>query len=334
MAHVFVSYTREDHQKAARIARVIREAGFTTWLDNEDLEPGANWSREVQYMVETASSVVTLWSPLSVESPWVMAETRVGVENETLVPVIIRSLGKKRIPLEFRNHQYVDLARWDGLSTQPEIKRLLNRVQQLMAHAALRENSDESDTLFSVFNEPAATNAGSATTNDEPAAPSMYIGGLTFFISKSLARLQFIPTASGLRILYVPLENGQPVTSSDGYLNLLLPIDVTGSLWVTCRAFISVVSSMDQNIVLQASKGEEVDPATDTLVKLYREKPKGADGALTGEETCWLRLVSGIEEAQRRRIRMGPTDLICLELALRTTAELVTNSGNHNPMAL
>ena len=139
---------------------------------------------------------------------------------------------------------------------------------------------------------------------------------ITFSIIKSFGRLQLIPESVGLRFLYVPIVNGLEVPDSPGYLDLVVPIEAIGGLWATARAFLYGVEALDENVILQP--GVARDEETDTLIKLYRDKPRGQQGKLTGEETCWLRLVTGRTEEERRRIKLGPRDLICIELACTT----------------
>ena len=156
----------------------------------------------------------------------------------------------------------------------------------------------------------------------------MYLGGLTFSITKSFGSLQLVPEQNGLRVYYTPIVNGVEAPDAPGFLNIVLPLDAIGGLWATTRAFLYGVESLDENVILQGNvdKGE-----SDTLVKLYRDKPRGQHGRLTGEETCWLRLVTGRSEEERRRIKLGPRDLLCLELACTTVLSLATQAGNHNP---
>ena len=111
-------------------------------------------------------------------------------------------------------------------------------------------------------------------------------------------------------------------------INLLLPLDAVGGIWATTRAFLYGVESLDENVILH---GDEAKGETDTLVKLYRDKPRGPNGKLTGEETCWLRLVTGRSEEERRRIKLGPRDLLCLELACNSVLVLAGEAGLHKP---
>lgn len=158
----------------------------------------------------------------------------------------------------------------------------------------------------------------------------MYLGGLTFSINKSFGRLQLVPQAEGLRLHYIPIIDGEEAYDTIGYLDILLPLDAVGGIWATTRAFLYGVESLDENVILHgaANAGGE---ASDILVKLYRDKPRGPHGKLSGEETCWLRLVTGRSEEERRRIKLGPRDLLCLELACNSVLVLAGEAGAHAP---
>ena len=141
--------------------------------------------------------------------------------------------------------------------------------------------------------------------------------GINFVINKSFGRLQLIPDATGLRFWYSPVINGELVTEPPGAVEILIPLEAVGGLWATSRAFLYGVESLDENIILQGPEG-------DVLIKLYRDKPKGQNGRLTGEEICWLRIVTGRSEEERRRIKLGPRDLLCIELACNAVLVLST----------
>lgn len=136
-----------------------------------------------------------------------------------------------------------------------------------------------------------------------------------FTVAKSFGRLQLIPEPNGLRLYYTPIVNGELAPDAAGACDILIPIQAVGGVWATARAFLYGVESLDENVIIRDSEG-------DVLVKLYRDKPKGAGGTLTGEEVSWLRIVSGRSEEERRRIKLGPRDLLCIELACNAVLTL------------
>lgn len=157
------------------------------------------------------------------------------------------------------------------------------------------------------------------------------MNNLSFNISKSFGRLQLIPQTSGLRLIYTPINTKPDSPEHAGACDILLPLDALGGLWATARAFLYGVESLDENVIMRGSDG-------DILIKLYRDKPKGNLGALSGEEVTWLRIVSGRSEDERRRIKLGPRDLICIELACQSVLTITSSpifqakaTNNHHP---
>ncbi|MDD2943484.1 MAG: hypothetical protein PHC51_11040 [bacterium] len=141
------------------------------------------------------------------------------------------------------------------------------------------------------------------------------MGKINFTIEKPFGHLQLIPHANGLQMKFLPNINGELDENGLGSCSVMIPIEYVGGLWATSRAFLYAVESLDVNVIISAQDG-------DTLVKLYRDKPKGAGGSLTGEEVSWLRIVTGRSEEERRRIKLGPRDLLCLELACNSVLVL------------
>ncbi len=148
------------------------------------------------------------------------------------------------------------------------------------------------------------------------------VNKISFKISKSFGQLYLLPQENGLVLNYIPTVNGEPDMNSAGACEVMVRLEAVGGLWATARAFLYGVESLDENILI---RGDEATEANDILIKLYRDKPKGAQGALSGEEVCWLRIVSGRSEEERRRIKLGPRDLLCLELACNAVLTLSTS---------
>ena len=149
----------------------------------------------------------------------------------------------------------------------------------------------------------------------------MHIEGLNFLICKSFAEVHLFPLSNALRIVYLPVVNGRAANDVPGFTEIVLPIEAIGRLWATTRAFLYGMESLDENVMLRSEGSEDFE----TLVKLYRDKPRGENGALNGEEVCWLRIVTGRSEEERRRIKLGSKDLVSLELACN--AVLVMSCG-------
>jgi hypothetical protein len=117
---VFVSYAHEDRAKATALARALERRRLRVWWD-PDLRAGDEWAQAIERAVEGAPCVVVLWSAKAVESRWVNAEARAGLDQDGLVPV---RLDDVEPPLVFREIQWRDLVGWDGEGEPPGIDEL------------------------------------------------------------------------------------------------------------------------------------------------------------------------------------------------------------------
>ena len=120
MASVFLSYVREDADKARAIAAILERGGHSVWWDRQ-IKGGAQYSSEIEAALDAAEKVVVLWSARSVQSAWVRDEAAAGRDSGRLVPV---RLDGTPPPLGFRQFQSIDLSHWNGRSNAPQIKDL------------------------------------------------------------------------------------------------------------------------------------------------------------------------------------------------------------------
>ena len=123
MASVFLSYDREDADRAQSIALALDEAGHSVWWDRH-IKGGARYSKEIEHALKAADAVVVLWSERSVESDWVRDEAAAGRDTGRLVPA---TLDGTPPPLGFRQYQTIDLSRRKRNSTQ--IQDLVTAIQ-------------------------------------------------------------------------------------------------------------------------------------------------------------------------------------------------------------
>ena len=80
MASVFLSYDREDLDRARSIAVTLEKAGHSVWWDRH-IRGGAQYSKEIENALKRADAVIVLWSEHSVESPWVRDEAATGRDS-------------------------------------------------------------------------------------------------------------------------------------------------------------------------------------------------------------------------------------------------------------
>ena len=127
MASVFLSYARDDSDKARAIALALENAGHAVWWDSH-IKGGAEYGQEIEQALERSDAVVVLWSHASVASAWVRDEAAAGRDRGRLVPV---RLDEANPPLGFRQYQNIDLAGWTGRGKPPRLQDILAAIDHL-----------------------------------------------------------------------------------------------------------------------------------------------------------------------------------------------------------
>jgi TIR domain-containing protein len=124
MSDVFISYAREDRDKAERLARVCEQQGWTVWWDKV-IPPGKKYADVIGQELESAKAVVVLWSRASVASDWVKDEVQEAANRGVLVPALLEKVNP---PYGFRQVQTADLSEWDGSSTSTELESFVRAI--------------------------------------------------------------------------------------------------------------------------------------------------------------------------------------------------------------
>jgi hypothetical protein len=136
MARVFLSYVREDADKARALAAILERSGHSVWWDRQ-IKGGAQYSTEIEVALDAAEKVVVLWSAKAVQSAWVRDEAAAGRDTGRLVPVHLDGTAP---PLGFRQFQSIDLSHWNGRANAPQIKDLQEAIG---ASATVRSTAAE-----------------------------------------------------------------------------------------------------------------------------------------------------------------------------------------------
>lgn len=134
MSDVFVSYASEDREQAESLAKVLATTGWSVWWDRK-IVAGQPYDRAIERELETAGSVVVLWSRYSVASEWVNNEATVGLQRGVLVPVMI---DRVKPPLEFRRRQAAELLDWHGEASHRGLQTLCEGVTAALGSAPRR----------------------------------------------------------------------------------------------------------------------------------------------------------------------------------------------------
>ena len=90
---MFLSYDRDDANKARVIALALERAGHSVWWDKH-ISGGSQFAKEIEQALDKSDVVVVLWTTFSIESPWVRDEAGAGRDRGRLLPC--RSTGRRR----------------------------------------------------------------------------------------------------------------------------------------------------------------------------------------------------------------------------------------------
>jgi len=115
VADIFLSYSREDHARAAEIAGALTAAGYEVFWDVE-IPPGKSWADILEEKLAACKAAIVLWSQVSTASKWVREEARLAHDRGKLLPVLIDDAAP---PFGFGEIQAADLKHWHGEANDP-----------------------------------------------------------------------------------------------------------------------------------------------------------------------------------------------------------------------
>ena len=62
MAHVFISYVRENRDIVDRLAKELSSSGVTVWLDRTDIEHGPRWKDAIKRAIRSGKFFIACFS--------------------------------------------------------------------------------------------------------------------------------------------------------------------------------------------------------------------------------------------------------------------------------
>jgi hypothetical protein len=112
-AAVFLSYSIADTQVVKAVADGLRKHGISSWLYQEDINPGEKWNMAIQRALSTADFLVFFMSKASMGSHWVQRELDLTIArwlsaqgDVYVIPVLLEDV---EIPALLRSVVYIDL---------------------------------------------------------------------------------------------------------------------------------------------------------------------------------------------------------------------------------
>ncbi len=111
---VFFVYAREDVEAAKKLSSNLKDQGFSTWLDVEQILPGKIWQKAVMKGIEESAVALILISHHLEKKGFVHQEVKVALEalqerDKDISPIIPVRLGDSPVPKDLAHIHWVDL---------------------------------------------------------------------------------------------------------------------------------------------------------------------------------------------------------------------------------
>ena len=149
---IFLSYNRDDADRARLFAEGFAAQGFEVWWD-ADLRSGEAYDEVTEAALRKAKAVVVLWSKRSVASRWVRAEATLADRNKTLLPCMIEPCER---PIMFELTQTAELAHWKGAADDRAWQSFLGDVRRFIERkdAPTGDATELAETLVEIAEAP------------------------------------------------------------------------------------------------------------------------------------------------------------------------------------
>ena len=110
MDHIFISHASEDDDFVTQLAGNLRESGFTTWVDHENLRPGKGWDTEVEQAIIDCELLMFIVTAAGLKSENCTDEWSHALsESKLVVPVMVEDgLANEDLPFRLKRRQWVD----------------------------------------------------------------------------------------------------------------------------------------------------------------------------------------------------------------------------------
>ncbi len=209
MAQVFLSYAREDIDRARALAEALGAAGIPVWWDRA-ITPGRQFAELIEERLREARCAIVLWSKASVTSKWVNAEATEADDRHILIPVLIERDVKP--PMIFRRLHAADLSEWNGEPDDAAFREVLAAVRALLpAGETGRTSGDGPGTGPPVGpTEPGEKRTGGAGLKQRAVvglAAIVLLGGIGLLVSSLEWGRTIVPPADTAAVPIVGVES-------------------------------------------------------------------------------------------------------------------------------
>jgi hypothetical protein len=106
MAHIFVSYSKQDVEFMRYLRALLEAEGYSVWVDEARLTPSVRWWKTIEQNISECSAFVIVMSPTASDSDWVEREILMAEsQDRPIIPVLLAGNPWPRLA----NIQYEDM---------------------------------------------------------------------------------------------------------------------------------------------------------------------------------------------------------------------------------
>lgn len=135
--HVFVSHSGADAWVATQIAREIRRCGAVPFLDENDVDVGAEFEEQLLESISKADELVVLLTPWALKRPYVWVE--IGAAWGRRIPIVVLLHGLSAEELQHHPDVPVLLKKRDLISLN-QIELYLTQLRRRVGARKRSEN--------------------------------------------------------------------------------------------------------------------------------------------------------------------------------------------------
>ena len=99
MGQVFISYSPRDIEFVKHLIQTLETVRIDNWLDQDDIEPAADWRERIQAGIESADNFIYVISPASLQSSDCRQELDFTTQNgKRLILGVYQEIDPQLIP--------------------------------------------------------------------------------------------------------------------------------------------------------------------------------------------------------------------------------------------
>jgi tetratricopeptide (TPR) repeat protein len=150
MNQVFISYQHDDGDFADVLIQKVKEAGFSTWIDNDQLQAGTDWREGIDHAIKESCALIVIMSPVAKASEYVTYEWAfawgTGVK---VIPVVYKQtpLHPRLETLHYLNFTSRIARPWEklveSLKEAAQLSVVTLHVQTLHSEIAVQKTPDQ-----------------------------------------------------------------------------------------------------------------------------------------------------------------------------------------------